>query len=120
MSVKMTLLKNVIREKCPNCGEGTVFEDRGSLLKLRLPKMKQECSVCHHKFKKEPGFFFGAMYVSYGLAVAELIIAFLIFRMTGLPAIQFFPVVIALLVILSMFNYRLSRLIWMAMFSSSK
>lgn len=36
--------------------------------------MNDSCSVCGEDFKKEPGFYFGAMYASYGLTVAVAVI----------------------------------------------
>ena len=32
--------------------------------------VRDECNVCHLKYEREPGFLYGAMYVSYGLGVA--------------------------------------------------
>ena len=40
---------------------------------LQLPEwgdVKKECDVCHLKYEREPGFYYGAMYVSYALGVA--------------------------------------------------
>ncbi|HEX4488842.1 MAG TPA: hypothetical protein VH088_21375 [Terriglobales bacterium] len=31
--------------------------------------MYDDCSVCHLKYEREPGYFLGAMYISYGLAL---------------------------------------------------
>ena len=33
--------------------------------------MHEDCPHCGHHFEKEPGFFLGAMYVSYALTIAE-------------------------------------------------
>ncbi len=38
--------------------------------------MHERCSVCGLKFEREEGYFLGAMYISYGLAV-PLLVAFL-------------------------------------------
>ncbi|HEX3319142.1 MAG TPA: DUF983 domain-containing protein [Terriglobales bacterium] len=34
-----------------------------------FPKMNERCPVCDLKFEREQGYFLGAMYISYGLAV---------------------------------------------------
>ena len=45
---------------------------------LEIMKMHERCSCCGTRYKMEPNFFFGAMYVSYGVAVATSIAIFLI------------------------------------------
>lgn len=34
-----------------------------------FPKMCERCSICDLKFDREPGYFLGAMYLSFGLGV---------------------------------------------------
>jgi uncharacterized protein (DUF983 family) len=34
-----------------------------------FPKMCERCSICDLKFEREPGYFLGAMYLSFGLGV---------------------------------------------------
>jgi uncharacterized protein (DUF983 family) len=34
-----------------------------------FPKMHESCPVCGLKFEREPGYFLGAMYISYALAL---------------------------------------------------
>jgi hypothetical protein len=31
--------------------------------------MNESCSICHLRYEREPGYFLGAMYISYGLAL---------------------------------------------------
>lgn len=46
--------------------------------------MHLACPVCDLRFAREPGYFLGAMYISYGLAVPLMIAFFLLFwRFTG-------------------------------------
>jgi hypothetical protein len=40
--------------------------------------MKENCSHCGLRYQIEPSFFYGAMYVSYGLNVALGIAAFIV------------------------------------------
>src|SRR5262245_28774913 len=51
----------ILRLRCPRCLEGKVF--RG------LIAMNETCPVCGHRFEREPGYFLGAMYASYFIAV---------------------------------------------------
>src|SRR5690606_6931160 len=36
-------------------------------------KVNHDCPVCHQDFRQEPGFYFGAMYFSYGLNIAVMV-----------------------------------------------
>lgn len=108
---------NVFKAKCPKCKEGDVFSSKGNLLLLKSPKMNETCEKCNFKFEREPGFFFGAMFVSYALGVAEFvaffIISYFIFNIS--PLYTFFGI-IAVALLCSTFNFRLSRMIWMQLF----
>jgi hypothetical protein len=49
-----------------------------------FPKMCERCALCDLKFEREPGYFLGAMYLSYGLGVFIMApIALLLWFLTG-------------------------------------
>jgi uncharacterized protein (DUF983 family) len=49
-----------------------------------FPKMGERCSICDLKFEREPGYFLGAMYISYVLGVSIMApIAALLWFLTG-------------------------------------
>ena len=81
--------------------------------------MNEKCSDCNLKYKMEPSFFFGAMYVSYGLgvaiAVAVFVLSVLIFK-TSLIA-SFYWISGVLFVMLPII-LRVSRNIWINFFVS--
>ncbi|WP_368384474.1 hypothetical protein [Polaribacter sp. AHE13PA] len=65
----------------------------------------------------EPSFFYGAMYVNYGLTVALSVAVFVISSLIfGLSLLQCFAAIVIALLILAPFNLRLSRIIWINMF----
>jgi uncharacterized protein (DUF983 family) len=66
---KPSALVGILRQCCPRCRAGKIF--RGSIFR-GFPKMFERCEVCNLKFEREPGYFLGAMYVSYGLALATI------------------------------------------------
>lgn len=101
--------------KCPRCQQGQIFSDKGNILLLRIPKMNERCENCNYKFDKEPGYFFGAMYLSYALAILEMFAVFFITFWT-LPLSLFFVCILGVLILFSFFNYRLSREIWVNLF----
>lgn len=113
---KGNLLINILTEKCPHCGEGKVFEKTNGALKI--PEMKKECDVCHYKFDREPDYFLGAMYVSYGLAVFQALVTFLICYF-GFPQLPLLWVCISITVVVALFsikNFKLSRVIYIHIF----
>lgn len=116
----MSQFADIITEKCPVCGEGHVFSKKGNPLLFRMPKMNKECSVCGHKFEKEPGFFYGAMYVSYGVTIIEMAPIFLISRLFVDSYEATIAIIAASAFLLSTFNFRLSRMIWIYMFDGGK
>jgi len=55
-------LKDMLAQRCPRCRMGKMFPYsifRG------WPKMHSRCPVCGLLFDREPGYFLGAMYISY-------------------------------------------------------
>jgi uncharacterized protein (DUF983 family) len=55
----------LLQQRCPRCREGRMF--RGVMT------MNDPCPVCGLVFEREPGYFLGAMYFSYALAVLILV-----------------------------------------------
>jgi uncharacterized protein (DUF983 family) len=51
----------LLRGLCPRCRQGRIF--------LRRLTMNATCPACGLAFEREPGYFVGAMYISYALAV---------------------------------------------------
>lgn len=82
---------------------------------LKAPVMNERCPVCNYLFDKEPGYFLGAMYVSYGLTVAEMVAVFVLF-FSFVPLWAFFLLITVVIILLSFFNFRLSRIIWIHLF----
>lgn len=111
---------DVLKCKCPNCKKGKMFNQLGNLFLFRVPKMNANCSECNFKFEKETGFFFGAMFVSYALVVAELVASVVIFKFIldfSYLNVVFLSILTA--VLLSIINFRISRSIWVYMFYSN-
>lgn len=57
------------KSKCPRCRSGKFFTNPFYSLGNFL-KFHPTCPVCGLKFEKETGFFWSAMYISYGINVA--------------------------------------------------
>ncbi len=115
---KMKLL-SILKGKCPSCEKSGIFHTSGNLLLFQIPKINDRCKKCNFKFEKEPGFFFGAMFVSYALAVAEFIGAFLLSHFIfGRSLLVSFLVIVLIAILFSTINFRLSRTIWIYLFAN--
>lgn len=112
-----TLVAGIAAQKCPCCGKGDVFE-KTKQFSLGIPKMYDKCKECGYYFEREPGYFLGAMYVSYGLAVFQGIIAFLIvnFLLPGVNTMGMVGIVMSVIILFAYWNYKLARVIWMYIF----
>jgi uncharacterized protein (DUF983 family) len=67
--LKGTKLYSILYNKCPKCHEGDFFVYKNPFRK-GFAKMHDHCPHCGEIFNKEIGFYYGAMYVSYGLNIA--------------------------------------------------
>ena len=70
---------SIFRFKCPHCHEGDFFKSSNPYNLRSMSEANETCPNCGRKILIEPGFYYGAMYVSYALGVAH-IIAFLVIR----------------------------------------
>ena len=83
----------------------------------QLFKMHERCSHCHTKYKIEPSFFYGSMYVSYAVGIAFAVAAFVIsFLFVGASLKTAFIAIVATLVVFLPVIIRLSRNIWINLF----
>lgn len=109
------IVLQVFSGKCPNCKKDKVFKKGAGIAFLTIPTMKNACANCNYLFMKEPGFFTGAMYVSYGLAIIELAISFIVANLFFSDNLVL-VIMIAVIVLLSTTNFRYSRLLWIYFF----
>jgi hypothetical protein len=77
MLKKGTKLYSIINRKCPHCHEGEFLVSRNPYDLSVVGDLLKECSVCHRKYEPEPGFYYGGMYVSYALAVAQSVAVYI-------------------------------------------
>jgi uncharacterized protein (DUF983 family) len=74
-------VSDMLHERCHRCRSGKIFHHS---VFYGFPKMYERCSVCNLRFEREPGYFLGAMYISYGLALAVIaLIAAVLWAITG-------------------------------------
>lgn len=103
--------------KCPVCQQGNMYENSNPYLLSKTIAVKENCSHCNFRFRLEPSFFFGAMYVSYALGVAVAIAAFIIsYLIFGMHRLYIMLSISAVLLVLMPLIMRLSRNIWLGIF----
>ena len=71
------IIYSTVRNRCPHCHQGRVFVNNNPYSFKNGFTMNLSCNHCGLKYERETGFFYGAMYVSYGLMSAVLILWFL-------------------------------------------
>jgi uncharacterized protein (DUF983 family) len=119
MSLKDSTLYSIAANKCPHCHEGNFFIASNPYHLTQATHMHQRCEVCNEDFRREPGFYFGAMYVSYALTVGVGIAMYLLLRVyLDFSVTQYFVSFIVSLLLLLPVYYRTARLIWIHFFVS--
>ncbi len=94
-----------LRLRCPRCGEGRVF--------TRFFTMPDACASCGLDFKREQGYYIGAMYINYGVTTVILL-------GVSLPLIGRFPLPQILwplglfCTLFPVWFFRYSRSLWLA------
>lgn len=58
----------MLGQKCPRCHQGNMFT-HGMYNLAHYTEMPLACPVCGLAFEPEPGFYIGAMYISYAAAL---------------------------------------------------
>jgi uncharacterized protein (DUF983 family) len=117
MFKKGSKLYSIFTGTCPHCQEESMYEDKNPYNLTNVYKMHERCSHCGQRYKIEPSFFYGAMYVSYGVGVAIGIAVFIIafvFLQTSLLT-SFIAINVALIALMPVIM-RVSRNIWINFF----
>jgi uncharacterized protein (DUF983 family) len=117
--MKGNKIYSIFTGKCPVCHSGNMYKYKKAYSISQSLKMHEHCSHCKTKFKIEPSFFSGAMYVSYAVGIAVAVGAFTIaYGMIGLGLKASFVAIVTTLIVLSPLITRVSRNIWINFFFS--
>ena len=101
----------IVHAKCPKCRVGDIYAS--PMYSLGGQKMHTKCPHCGMAYEREPGYFYGAMYVSYAFIVAELVtLAVGTSVLTGSDNPWLYVIILSGVVgLLAPFNLRYSRVI---------
>ncbi len=117
MLKKGNKLYSILTGSCPKCHEEFMYINKNAYVLTDTLKMHKRCSNCNTKYKIEPSFFYGSMYVSYPVGIAFAVAAFIIsyvFLGTSLNT-SFISIIVTMVVFLPVI-LRLSRNIWINIF----
>lgn len=103
----------ILNKKCPRCHEGELYPYSAVEVSNAFT-MHERCPKCNLKYEREPGFWYGAMFVSYILSgfymLSVFAIAFFLFDLN----IRNSMIVVILVGALSFtFMFRIARSIWL-------
>jgi uncharacterized protein (DUF983 family) len=105
--------------KCQKCRTGKIFK-KSVLNPLGFSEAHDNCPVCGHKFEEEPGYFWGAMYVSYGFSAGLMLVLGILSINLDLSLNYIYTVIIPLVIVISPFSFRYSRMIMLYFISKTK
>ena len=101
----MSKLWAILTQRCPRCQQGQVF--------ARLIEIHANCPHCQLLYEREPGYFTGAMYLSYGMAVMVIAPFWLLLYALGTPYVWNMILAAVALVLASPIIFRYSRVLWL-------
>ncbi len=117
MLKKGNKLYSIFTGSCPKCNEESMYINKNAYNLTDTLKMHERCSNCKTKYKIEPSFFYGSMYISYPVGIIFAFAAFIIsyiFLSTSIHT-AFISIIITMVVFLPII-LRLSRNIWINLF----
>jgi hypothetical protein len=116
-----TKLYSIFKNRCPRCHKGKFFITDNPYDLKRFSKMHEKCPQCYENFQREVGFYYGAMYASYGIDVLLGIIMFVIMvPLLDLSVLTFLFTYTGTAILLFPIIYRVSRLVWINLFVKFK
>ncbi|MDB3887326.1 DUF983 domain-containing protein [bacterium] len=110
-------LLSTITLKCPRCKETDLFCNKNIYQYKGFFDMPRKCPNCDQNFEIETGFYYGAMYISYGIMIAINILIFTALVLLDIYTIpMFFYVGTPILLLATPYVFKVSRAIWLSFF----
>ena len=114
--LKDTKLYSIFNNKCPKCHQGDFFVFKNPYT-TDFIKMHNKCLHCGELFNKEVGFYYGAMYVSYGVNIVLGVgLFFLMILLLNTTLLAYLFSFLGLVIVLFPWVMRISRLIYINIF----
>ena len=107
-----TKLYGIFKFKCPRCQQGDLFETPTFSFKKPF-EMPDQCPNCGQSYLPEPGYWYGAMFISY-IFTGFFCLGFVMFFhwVLGWSTAASFALLIAVCIIFFVYIFRLARSIY--------
>jgi len=118
MDLSRSTFYSILTIRCPRCHEGKMFPSETLYHPTKFTTMNKTCACCGQSFEPEPGYYYGAMFVSYAINTALFVAVWLALAVlvseitTTLMVVTLLAVVFGFLPI----TFRLSRVLWINIF----
>lgn len=113
------MVYSIFNNKCPRCHEGEFFKNGNAFDLKNFSNMHDNCPVCDLSYQQEPGFYYGAMYVSYAINVAIMVSVWVAYLVLAGDNVSIWWMVLASALLglaLTPLTFRLARLLWINFF----
>jgi uncharacterized protein (DUF983 family) len=95
----------ILKLRCPRCLTGRVFSG--------IFRMHTRCPDCDLVFEREPGYFVGAMYISYALALLAVAPVYLVLTFMHIAFATIITALVVQLTVLSPLLFQYARVLWL-------
>ena len=121
LDIHRSKLVAMCEARCPQCREGKMFKYPFWRVD-KFSEMYEKCPTCGLRFEVEPGFWFGAMFISYANTVGLLVVLGVgIFYIFNDPPILYYIIPVTIMSLITVpFNFRISRIIYIYLFGFVK
>jgi uncharacterized protein (DUF983 family) len=119
--MKKSIAQSILQLKCPKCRKGELFLKPGLFVYRKILNMPKNCERCGFKFEIEPGFWLGALWMSYPFVII-VITPFIIVAISR-NDIDIWAIILGLIATLLLFlplTLRMGRSIWIHLFVKFK
>jgi len=114
MFKKGTKAYGILNIKCPRCQEGDLFPT-GSFEFKKPFDMHDRCPSCNQDFMPEPGFYYGAMFISYVFTgFFSLFFVGILHWGLGWSTEASFALLILVMAIFFVWTFRMARSMWIS------
>ena len=110
-------LYSILHWKCAKCHDGDLYKTSSAYSFSNMDKMYDSCPNCKQAYWPEPGFYYGAMFVSYALSIALSVSVFVaMIVLWEFEVIRYLVINAAMLILALPWMFRTSRAVWLNVF----
>lgn len=115
IKTSMGLITSILTLRCPRCRKGKLFTQPFNY--TNAFSMPKQCPECNLVYIREPGFFYGAMFISYGItAWLFFVIGMIMTFGFGIDFNTALVVILIVAVLLFVYSFRVARSVWIHIF----